>query len=242
MTFKTGCPAGKTPADGYAYAVKPLNLNTRVNEADQVDTLNVFNGDSPSNDTGTLTSTRLTGLGMGDVSIIAGRSIDGGITYSEPRVDRDRPRLRQRRLHDRVDPRRAPPRCSATSGNDKITVKTIDGHTNVLTGDGDDTVLVGNDEGLVDQITALLTIDTGAGNDRVDVDDSQDTNANQGVLTGSSLIGLDMPTVPQVRSIRIQAASAAPTRSRPAARRRRSASPTTPRRSPPTCSSCSAQA
>src|SRR6185369_9749506 len=81
VTFKTGFPAGRTPADGSPYAVKPLNLNTRVNEADQVDTLNVFNGDSPSNDKGTLTATRLTGLGMGDVSIIAGRAIDGGVTY-----------------------------------------------------------------------------------------------------------------------------------------------------------------
>ena len=50
---------------GDKYVVKPLNLNTRVDEADQVDTLNVFNGDSPADDTGTLTATQLSGLGMG---------------------------------------------------------------------------------------------------------------------------------------------------------------------------------
>ena len=35
---------------GDQYVVKPLNLNTRVNETDQVDTINVFNGDSPADD------------------------------------------------------------------------------------------------------------------------------------------------------------------------------------------------
>ena len=42
-------------------------------EANQVDTLNVYNDDSISDDVGNLTATRLTGLGMGPDQFVAGR-------------------------------------------------------------------------------------------------------------------------------------------------------------------------
>src|SRR5205085_1549282 len=66
-------------------------------------------------------------------------------------------------------------------------------------------VTVGNDQGLVDQVTALLTIDTGAGADVVSIDDHLDVNDNAGVLTDSTLTGLDMPTVPEVQTVFVQA-------------------------------------
>src|SRR5206468_13131004 len=47
VMFKTDWPTGSEPAGGTNYVIKPLNLNFRVQEADQVDTLNVFNGNSP---------------------------------------------------------------------------------------------------------------------------------------------------------------------------------------------------
>ena len=59
----------------------PTSANLATIESHQVDTLNVFNGDSVSADSGTLTSTRLTGLGMGGDQFIAGRLVQGGITY-----------------------------------------------------------------------------------------------------------------------------------------------------------------
>ena len=58
-------------------------------ELNQVDTLNVFNDDSPAADVGQLTSTRLTGLGMGGDTVIAGRKLNGGISYGSAGV-RDR--------------------------------------------------------------------------------------------------------------------------------------------------------
>ena len=53
-----------------------------MNEEDQVDTLNVFNGDSPAHDVGVLTDSTLTGFGMGTGLTLAGRTFSGGITYS----------------------------------------------------------------------------------------------------------------------------------------------------------------
>ncbi|MCA9295809.1 MAG: hypothetical protein KC983_04815, partial [Phycisphaerales bacterium] len=79
--------------------------------------------------------------------------------------------------------------------NDIVNVKTIDGLTTVDGEDGDDVFNVHNDGLLTDQINRLLTI-IGGDNDGVgdilNVDDSNETFGNFGVLTGDSLIGLDM--------------------------------------------------
>lgn len=54
------------------YFFAPVNPNVRVTEADQVDVLNVFNGNSPSDDSATLTQNHLSGLGMGGDTVIGG--------------------------------------------------------------------------------------------------------------------------------------------------------------------------
>ena len=68
--------AGRQPtlaaAPATSTSIKPLNLNTRVNEADQVDTLNVFNGDSPADDTGVLTADSLAASAWAPASTLAG--------------------------------------------------------------------------------------------------------------------------------------------------------------------------
>ena len=191
---------------GDKYVVKPLNLNTRVIETDQVDTINVWNGDSPSDDIGTLTDTSLSGLGMGTGLTLAGRTFAGGITYRN--VEALNIELGTGNDTITVESTHAGTTLiTSGDGTDSFRVKTIGGHTTVSTGADSDTVLVSNDEGLVDQITALLTIDTGAGNDTVGVDDSADTNDNVGVLTQTTLTGLDMPRVPLVQTIFVKAAS-----------------------------------
>ena len=164
VTFQRGFPAGQVAVAGDTYTVAPLNLNTRVDEAVQVDTLNVFHGNSPSNDSATLTQTRLTGLGMGGDTFIADRPFDGGITYSNLEalnieLGSGDDTLTVESTHTGTT------HVSTGRGDDTIVVKTVQGHTTFVTGDGDDDVTVGNDEGLVDQVTALLTIDTGAGED-----------------------------------------------------------------------------
>ena len=194
------------PGAGDKYVIKPLNLNRRVVDADQVDTVNVYNGDSPSDDTGTLTSDRLTGLGMGDESIIDGRSFVGGLQY----LNIEALNIHLGSGNDTLTIESTHAGSTTVSGNDgddRIVVKTIDGHTTLLTGAGDDVVRVSSDEGTVDQITALLTIDAGAGTDTVTVDDAADTNDNVAILTPTTLTGMDMPTVAQVFSVFLQARS-----------------------------------
>ena len=58
----------------------------------------------------------------------------------------------------------------------------------------------------MDQITGLLTI-TGSGADALSIDDSADSNANTATLTDNTLIGLDMPTVQEIQTFRVQAQS-----------------------------------
>ena len=70
---------GETPGE----TVTPDSPSVFVLEPYQVDTLNVFNDDSISDDIGNLTSTRLTGLGMGPDQFVAGRVLNGGITYGD---------------------------------------------------------------------------------------------------------------------------------------------------------------
>jgi Ca2+-binding RTX toxin-like protein len=85
-------------------------------------------------------------------------------------------------------------------GGDTISVRAIAGPTTIDAGAGDDRVNVGsnasaggNTGGTVDAIGALLTIAGGAaGTDLLDVDDSGDTSASTGQLTGTALTGLGM--------------------------------------------------
>ena len=121
LTFERGFPAGQVAVAGDTYTVMPLNLNTRVDETVQVDTLNVFHGNSPSDDTGTLTQSRLSGLGMGGDTFIADRPFDGGITYANLEA-----------LNIELG-----------TGDDTLTIEsTHTGTTHVSTGRGDDTIVV----------------------------------------------------------------------------------------------------
>ena len=54
----------------------------KVNEAEQVDVATVFNNESVADNSGTLTATRLYGLGMGPDTVMDGLSWPGGLTYS----------------------------------------------------------------------------------------------------------------------------------------------------------------
>ena len=156
------------------------NSSFDVIEAHQVDTLIVDNRDSVSSDSMTLTSDVITGLGMGQggityrrfeaLSVLLGSGADnatiagshGGTTTIEGRA-----------------------------GNDAFEVQAIAGHTRVLGGDGDDTVIVGGGE-LLSGIDAQLLLSGGAGNDTTYVRDTADTQDDLGTLTQTTLVGLDM--------------------------------------------------
>ena len=197
------------PLAGNEYFYRPVNLNTRVDESDQVDTLNVFNGNSPANDVGVLTSGHLTGLGMGGDAVIAGRTLPGGIVYRELEVLN----IALGTGNDDftvLSTHAGATNISAGAGNDIITVRSINGHTSIDAGAGADQVRVSSDaaKSLVDPIAGLLTVDGGndTDSDTLAVDDRAETTDSVGLLTGSTLTGLDMPTVGETQSIFVQAA------------------------------------
>ena len=207
VTLRTGWPTGTQPVAEDLYFVAPFNLNFRVIEDDQVDALYVDNTNSPADDVGVLTDSRITGLGMGGTTVVAGRLVPGGITYSNLEVVSVG--LGRGNDHFTVETTHAgSTTVRGGAGNDTIAVETIVGHATIETGAGDDTVTVANDEQNVDQITGLLTVDMGAGEDTLVVDDSGDAVDDTTLdLTASTLTGLDMPTVAEVQTVFVQAAS-----------------------------------
>ena len=79
-------PLETVPASGTNYLILFRSRTFDAVEADQIDTLNVFNTLSPSNDVGILTGTTLTGLGMRSSVQIGTQTLDGGITYADLEV------------------------------------------------------------------------------------------------------------------------------------------------------------
>ncbi|KPK03543.1 MAG: hypothetical protein AMS20_10425, partial [Gemmatimonas sp. SG8_28] len=153
------------PLPGNEYFYRPVNLNTRVDEADQVDTLNIFHGNSPADDVGVLTGDHLTGLGMGGDTVIAGRVLPGGITYRDLEVLS----------------------IELGTGNDSFYIlSTHAGATNIASGRGDDTLYV-------DQISGHTTIDAEQGADHVYV--ASEAAANLLGLLDSTVVVVDGPQV-----------------------------------------------
>lgn len=204
-TIAAALPADFATGQDILYSYAPVNANLRVDEADQVDTLTIFNGESPAADVGVLTATRLSGLGMGDDVVIGGKRIAGGITYSDIevldiRLGRNGDTLTVESTHE------GKTRIDTGRGDDVINVKSTNGNTFITTGAGNDTVNVGSDRGILDQITGQLVLDMGAdAGDKLNLNDSLDTNANVMTLTGDRLTGLDMPSVAEVQQIAVRA-------------------------------------
>ena len=198
------------PTDNDEYVFRPVNRNELVDEAVQVDVISVFNGESPSNDVGTLTENHISGFGMADSSIIDGTIITAGIHYNnietlniELGSGNDQLSIESTHL--------GTTNVLTGSGDDQVFVKTISGQTFIDGEAGNDDVIVSSDDMLVDQVMALLTVNGGGSNDAdidtLTVDDSKDTNDNTLWLGKDSLTGLDMPSIPEVQLISMQADS-----------------------------------
>ena len=181
--------------DSYFYA--PVNLNTRVSEAVQVDTLNVFNNDSPADEVGVLTDERIAGLGMGTATVVGGRAFEGGIRYRE---------LETLNIHlgsgaDRFTietTHRGLTNINSNDGADIIDVKTIQGHTIIRTGNGVDVINLRNNDLVVDALSGMLVVDGGAERDVLNVHD----NSAIGILTTDTAGSL---VVTDARQVFIQA-------------------------------------
>ena len=85
---------------------------------------------------------------------------------------------------------------NTNDGTDTVNVRAIGGATTVNTGAADDMINVGSlapsTGGTVNAIVARLTLDSGTGSDTLNVDDTGDTAANSGTLSATELTGLGM--------------------------------------------------
>ncbi|MFZ3220941.1 MAG: hypothetical protein WA174_12960, partial [Rhodoferax sp.] len=78
------------------------------------------------------------------------------------------------------------------TGTDTVTLEDIDGNASINTGDDADTILVSSDGLLLEDIDATLTLDAGAGIDTITVNDSGDGDDEDGTLTSTTITGLGM--------------------------------------------------
>jgi hypothetical protein len=153
------------PGESSGHPLTITATTAQAIESAQVDVLVVHNTDSPAADVGTLTGTRLTGLGMADDHVVAGRTLPGGITYAG---FEDLTVL----LGYGADTFTIESTHSGTTtidlgpGNDVVTVRTLSGHTRALGSSGDDRFVVGTTSGTLDALAALLVVDGGAGSTR----------------------------------------------------------------------------
>lgn len=158
---------------------------------DDVDTLNVLDQDSTANDVGMLTSTRLTGLGMGGDQVIEGKTYNGGITYQDfealnINLGSGTDTLTVESTHTGTTG------ISLGAGNDTINIKTVDGVTTVHGDAGNDTFNVTHQAptlggGLTTSINKDIHLFGDADSDRLNVDDSGETRDTRLDLTESTL-------------------------------------------------------
>ena len=201
VTFESLWPISEStgrlqnPFAGDFYYYAPYNPNFDVNEFDQVDVLNLYNSDSPSNDIGELTLDRIKGLGMSNGTVINGRVFEGGIGY-----------IALEELN-----------VNLGSGNDELTVNsTHSGITSISGGVGDDKFEVlktdgdlyingesGNDStylaksfngsidggGVLEKIRSHFTFNGGDNEDKLYLDDSNGIRSEVGIVTASTVNG-----------------------------------------------------
>jgi hypothetical protein len=149
------------------------------------DTLHVDDTADTAANTGTLTATALTGLGMTlgigytNVETLDIQLGSGGDTFTI------------------AGTAAATITTLATNaGADTVNVRSISAATAVHTGVGNDTITVGSlapaSGGTVNAIAARLTLDAGADADTLEVDDTGETTANAGTITATTITGLGM--------------------------------------------------
>jgi hypothetical protein len=226
VTFSTNWPVELTngqpilPNAGDPYYYAPYNPNFSVDELEQVDTINVYNSDSPSNDVGTLTSDRLTGFGMGGDTVISGRLITGGIHYKELEsfnlflgsgddsllVDSTHKGYTAIHLND---------------GDDRVAIRSTNGDIEIKGGEGNDSVRLASsghvdaageyvpsaDTGRLENIHGHVAFDGEAGTNTMSVDDRSDSSTETGTLTGSTFEGFGFNGISEVQTLTVRASS-----------------------------------
>ncbi|MEI6722995.1 MAG: hypothetical protein WCO67_19710, partial [Betaproteobacteria bacterium] len=210
VVFTSSLGATVLPANaGYYFA--PLNANLAVVESEQVDVLNLRNGNSPSNDVGFMTSDRVYGFGMGGDVTIGSTFINGGITYHNiESFD-----LQLGSGNDTLNILNTGPgvlKVSGGKGTDTFNIDSISGQTILNTGDGDlstadgaDIINVGATRQMADEIASLLWVYGDDGSDTLNVKDSLDTRDSAMVLTNTSITGLGMGVLAEQQLLSVRA-------------------------------------
>ena len=186
------------------YFVTPVNPNTRVEEDVQVDVLQIFNGNSVSDDVGTLTADRVYGFGMGPDTVIGENRIPGGISYSSLEevlleMGSGIDQLTIESTHQGTT------RVLGGDNDDVIDVHSVAGHTRIEGGDGADHVLVSSPHGLINEIADLLTVDGGLDDDLLTLDDTSNTNDNTGQFNATKIRQLGMGDVAEDQLVHVHA-------------------------------------
>ncbi len=167
------------------------------------DTLNVDNTGTAAATTGTLTSTQLTGLGLGTGGVtysgLAFLNItlgNGGNTFAIVSTYKATvTTLNTGAGNDTVNllSNAGLTNLNTQAGNDTVNVQTTAAALNINTGTGVNTVNLGSlapaTGGVVDQLQGAITV-TGSGADILNVDDTGSTLAKTGSLTSTQLTGL----------------------------------------------------
>ena len=176
-----------------------------INGGGNSDTVNVDDtGDTASN-TGSLTATSLTGLGLGNgINYSAVETLNislgsGGNTFTIHNTNESTATtLNSGSAADTVNllADAGVTNVNGQGGDDIINVQSTNGTTTVNTGSGTNTVNVGSlapilSGGILDEIQGALTV-TGNGNDTLNVDDTGSEGNKSGTLTNSTLTGLAM--------------------------------------------------
>jgi hypothetical protein len=149
------------------------------------DILNIDDTGSVTGKTGTLTSSNLTGLGMGA----------GGITFSGVSILNLGLGSGNDTLTIAGTPS-VPTNVNGNNGNDTFNIQATTGVTNLNGGAGDDTFNLGSlapgTGGNVNAITGDLNIEGGSGTNVLNVDDTGDLAANMGIVGIGRLVGLGL--------------------------------------------------
>ena len=176
---------GSAPAAGGTLEGIAALLTVNGNDpASGSDVLNVDDSGDTGPNTGALTATTVTGLGMA-----------GSIAYDT--IETLNIELGSGADSFTIEGTHAGTTNLATNaGNDTVNLRTASGDTAVNSGADDDTVNVGGlapaPGGTLNGIGAPIAITGEAGNDTLTVDDTGDADANSGALTATMLSGLGM--------------------------------------------------
>lgn len=159
-----------------------INGGTKAenSKVEEIDVLNVNDFADTKDNIGILTSSLITGLGMkGEISYESLEELNlklgsGADLMTVESTHKERTFI------------------TTATGNDAVNVKTIAGETSVKLGSGDDTINVNNDSKKVDDISAALIVSGDVGIDKLNIDDSSDTNDNTAVVNDTIVTGLGM--------------------------------------------------